>query len=341
MKSTEQFFFRNIFVLLVFNLMFLSAVSIYLKHVIYHTECFSQLHHKIPDNINLERVSIGLWLKMCDGERIFIGSSESTGENSIPDLIRNRDLSFSQFTGAHRGIKTYAFISSLDLHQSIVKESRFLVLLNPIYFTEGPAKTAPSMGYRTAVTNAYFNQVVGTEIAKPKPIIDRPWVALKNTFDEIHTLLTIQQLNKLNLNEEKILQESLKSLNLQNSYNLKLNLKTESSHSHFTSKISFNTKPTKDLFLRVAENKNKLQQCIVLLPMNRRFFYSQNADYIRQIDALYNEIRHRLSKEDLIDLSYLDSTDYIFTDIMHFTNIGSVTITKKIVESECFSKKWL
>lgn len=341
MKSIDQRFYRNIFIFFVTNLLFLSFISISLKHLLFQTDCISRLNNIAPNNINLERVSIGLWLKMCDGERIFIGSSESTGENSIPDIIRSRDISFSQFTGAHRGIKTYGFISSINLNPSLRNNSRFLVLLNPIYFTEGPAKTAPSMGYRTAITNAYFNQVVGTEVAKPKPIIDRPWVALKNTFDELVNILTIKQLDKLSLSEESILQTGIQDLKMNNNYNLQLNLKAVNSNSHFSSAINFNTSPTKELFLKVAENKNMLQQCIVLLPMNRRFFVSQNQNYNMQIENLYSEIRSRLSSNDLIDLSYLDSTDFVFTDIMHFTNVGSIIISRKIIESECFSKKWL
>ncbi len=341
MKSIDSKFYRNIFLFFVVNLIILSSLSIYIKHVLYSTDCQSRFRNLLPSDINLERVSVGLWLKLCDREKIFIGSSESTGELSIPDLLRARGQHFSQFTGAHRGIKTYGFFTSLALNQTIVKNSRFLVLLNPIYFTEGPAKTAPSMAYRTAITNTYFNQVVGAEIAKPKPIIDRPWVALKNTFDELFFIFNNNQIKQILVNEDDKLNMALKKFKSGNEYNLQLNLLKNFEKNNFNSKISFNISPTKELFTRVIENKNQLKQCVVLLPMNRRFFSAQNKDYVRQIENLYQEIRNRILPEEIIDLTFLDSTDYLFTDIMHFTQVGSILITQNIVESKCYNEQWL
>lgn len=159
MRSINQIS-KIVFTSFVSFLVFFGLISFYLKDNLYDKKCPESLNLINEKNVNLNRVAILFWLSLCQHRKVLFASSEATGKYTLPFYLRQKNFQFHQYIGAHRGIKTYAYFSGLDLNKAMAKNINALLVLNPIYFTEGPAQTSASMGYRTAITNADFNEVI-------------------------------------------------------------------------------------------------------------------------------------------------------------------------------------
>lgn len=331
---------KTIFLFFVSFLVIFGAVSIYLKNELFRFNCPDYLNLIYEKNLNLNRVSILFWLSLCQERKILFASSEATGDYKLPFYLRQKHQNFYQFVGAHRGIKTFAFVSGLDLNKELARKINALLILNPIYFTEGLAQTSAAMGYRTAITNADFNEVIGVPVAKSRPLLERMWVATKNTFDDIQDIVRLKWGASYDFIAEDSIDESYKP-NLPLDYNLQKGMLNQFNGATFVTDIKFDRSPTTEMFDLVVLNKNAIKQCIVVLPMNIRFFRSQNEKYVEQIRNLYNEMTPKINRNELIDLTDLQNENYLFMDIMHFTEYGSKLIAERIEKSDCYRNNWL
>lgn len=331
---------KIVFLFFITFLVAFGVVSIYLKNELFKINCPENLKFIQEKNLSLNRVSILLWLSLCQERKILFASSEATGAYKLPFYLRQQHQYFYQFTGAHRGIKTFAFVSGLDLNKDLAKKINALLILNPIYFTEGLAQTSAAMGYRTAITNADFNEVIGVPVAKSRPLLERIWVVTKNTFDDIQDIVRLKWGTSYDVISEDNIDESYKP-NIPSDYNLQKGVLNQFNGATFATEIKFERSPTTEMFDLVALNKNAIKQCVVILPMNIRFFRSQNEKYVEQIRILYNEMVPKINPKELIDLTDLQNESYLFMDIMHSTEYGSKLIAEKIQKSDCYRNNWL
>lgn len=339
MRSINQIS-KIVFTSFVSFLVFFGLISFYLKDNLYDKKCPESLNLINEKNVNLNRVAILFWLSLCQHRKVLFASSEATGKYTLPFYLRQKNFQFHQYIGAHRGIKTYAYFSGLDLNKAMAKNINALLVLNPIYFTEGPAQTSASMGYRTAITNADFNEVIGVEVTKSRSAIERLWVVTKNTFDDIQDLVLLKVGYSYDLIADDSIDKDYKP-QIPTDYNLQKGVLNRFNSLTFSTDIKFEIQPTYKMFNLITQNKNSLKQCIVILPMNHRFFKSQNKKYTHQIIELYQKMIGKIKPDELIDLTDLQDENYLFMDIMHLTDYGSKIVTDRIEQSNCFKKNWL
>ena len=331
---------KVVFLFFIGFLILFGVFSVYIKNELFQMSCPESLNFIQEKNLNLNRVSILFWLSLCQERKILFASSEATGDYKIPFYLRQKHQNFYQFIGAHRGIKTFSFVSALDLNKDLAKKINALLILNPIYFTEGLAQTSAAMGYRTAITNADFNEVIGVPVAKSRPLLERMWVATKNTFDDIQDIVRLKWGTSYDVIAEGSVDESYKP-HLPSDYNLQNGMLNQFNGASFSTEIKFDRSPTTEMFDLAVLNKNAIKQCIVILPMNIRFFRSQNKKYVEQIRNLYKEMIPKINPAELINLTDLQDENYLFMDIMHFTEYGSKLIAERIEQSECYRNNWL
>ncbi|MNK22787.1 hypothetical protein D3C87_410680 [compost metagenome] len=313
----------------------LSLVAWYSEFYLPADNCSWYREISSKSEVEYQRVSALFWVRSCNVRNVMIGSSEATGSHALPFFVRQNGYKFDQFIGAHRGLKTLGYLMAHQVSQQRIDHLKILAFVNPIYYTTGPASTDIAMAYRSALSVRFMNRFVpnGTTGAQEN-IFEFLYVIAKGFFLDSLELwrsvtAEISDFDKGDFKATTPLE-----------YDVEKGLYSKFVGREFKSDINFYIEPTHTFSRIIKENKNRIKTCLVLLPLNERYFLSQNPKYKEQISMFYDLYKNYFSGVGIIDLTDMGKTPYLFADTMHFTEYGSSQIIDRVVSSSCFKKLW-
>ena len=105
-----------------------------------------------------ERVSSFFWSSLCrePSRPLIISASEGTGDLSFAQVARSYGVSAHEFTGAHRGLKTLAYMVANPMHHERLQRLHAVALINPVYFSFAARTDASSVSLTSISNLSYF-----------------------------------------------------------------------------------------------------------------------------------------------------------------------------------------
>lgn len=294
---------------------------------------------RLPQRRSFDRVSLTFWASLCHPRNhgVIISASEGTGAPSFSSLALREGYHFDEFAGAHRGIKTSAYIHSFAISSTRQKGLRTLTLVNPVYFDFAAKSDAAALRRTAPSTASYIVQIPHWRLLKARQLSESLFVAGKNSTDDLQEMLQIFTA-RLPPQEQATEQFSVAP---PEDYDLKLGLLNSKREHYGRFNSSFETLEPTQTALRIIEKRigqtPTTPSCVVLLPINGRLLQANGRspeDILQRLRRLFSDF----PTDHWIDLTDLSEASYIFQDSMHFTEFGKLQVWKGIHQSDCFQK---
>jgi hypothetical protein len=284
-----------------------------------------------------ERVSSFFWSSLCrDTPRVvIISASEGTGNLSFAQEAANNGILAHEFTGAHRGLKTLAYLLNSAPNPERLEKLHLLAIINPVYFSFA-ARTDASSVSMTAISNlSYFARLPSFHQKWDEFLLSSFFIGLKSYFDELMLFKTAKP------RDIKYYWPLVKPPS-PDEYDFERNMlkKLTGHYTSFESKFSSRVEPARFLMKQVvdfAKAHADLHVCYVMLPVNVKNlkYFHRDADQIQKemIEAIYP-----IPKDARVSLNALSEEPGIFQDPMHLTSWGKHRVMDEILKSPCGEK---
>lgn len=284
-----------------------------------------------------ERVSSFFWSSLCaeSTKPFIISASEGTGDLSFAQVARTYGVSAHEFSGAHRGLKTLAYLVANSMHKERLHGLRAVALINPVYFSFAARTDASSISLTSISNLSYFLRLHSFHQKWDEFLPASLFIGAKSYFDELALFRRATPMTLLNEWPE-ILPPADADYDFERGM-----LKSRAPHyTSFRSKFSGSVEPGRYLFdtvVRFAVAHPEANICYVMLPTNLknlRYFKRDAEEISREMRALVA----RLPEASRIDLGHLDDEKFIFQDPMHMSDFGKRRVMEEIMRSPCAEK---
>jgi len=277
-----------------------------------------------------QRVSSFFWSSLCwdDAPPLVFSASEGTVEPAFVDYLPE----FREYTGSHRGIKTFGYLAAHTIHPDRLKNFRALVFINPVYFSFAASTDAASIRLNAISSLAYAMNVPSFKQKWDAFLLDWFFVGTKLYLEEWRTLRDPPLVERPEYPAD---QEAPKD----DDFDFTRNMFKERARAFtsYRSRFGPHEEPTRTLFkqsLKFAEDHPEVPLCFVLLPintMNLRHFGRDDKEIVRGMNEMFREIPAGKG----LNLLDLNEVPKLFMDPMHFNPYGIQIIMNKVLNSDC------
>jgi hypothetical protein len=284
-----------------------------------------------------ERVSSFFWSSLCadPAKPVIISASEGTGDLSFAQVARGYGVTAHEFTGAHRGLKTLAYMLASDIHPERLERLRVLAFINPVYFSFA-ARTDASSVSLTAISNlSYFSRLHSFHQKWDEFLPASLFIGAKSYFDELSLFSSARGVTLLD-EWPDVLPPA------EGDYDFDRHMLKSRVHEYtsFRSKFSASVEPGRYLFdsvVKFAHAHPEANICYVMLPTNLKNLKHFGRD-AEQISREMRSLVAMLPEGARIDLGSLDEEKYIFQDPMHMSDYGKRRVMEEVMKTSCAQK---
>ncbi len=289
---------------------------------------------KRADAYRFERVSSFFWSSLCREpvKPVIITASEGTAKLSFAQAARLHGVEANEFVGAHKGLKTLAYMLASEPHSERLRNLRVVAFINPVYFSFA-ARTDASSVSLTSISNLSYVARLGSFYQKwDEFFLASLFIGAKSYLEELK-LFANSSPRPLKAEWPEIKAPDASA------YDFERHMLRESTRNYttFRSKFAKEVEPAKTLFDRVVTFANKHPDatiCYVMLPANLKNL----RHFGRDADAVARDMRaliERLPEDRRVDLGHLSEEPYVFTDPMHLTVWGVKRVMDEVVKTPC------
>lgn len=287
-----------------------------------------------------DRVSLKFWRANCAPEKplLLISASEGTsGYKFSQALFDQAEIPTWEFRGAHRGLKTYAYMTS----RLPIKETQLpptILLVNPVYFSFA-ARTDDTSMKRSALSALPF--IIHQPHWKYKfqsPFLSLPFITFKEFLKEWG--LAHQEISVMpKLAAKKRIQKPLDE-----DYDFKHHMlkKKVSTYKGGLKKDQFlyEIPPINSMMKRIigAIDKHNLKVCLVMLPLNEQHLIQVRNDTEKISQSIKKSVRENIPPHLMVDMMDFGKEPYLFKDTMHFTDYGVQFTVETVLKSDCYKR---
>ena len=114
-----------------------------------------------------DRVSSFYWSSLCSPRPrpLIVSASEGTGPLSFAGIASRSGIRAHEIKGAHRGLKTAAYLFAHSIHSERLENLRALVFINPVYFSFAATTDSSSVSL-SAISNLSYVAQLPTLVQK-------------------------------------------------------------------------------------------------------------------------------------------------------------------------------
>lgn len=278
-----------------------------------------------------ERVSTFFWSSLCadDSPPLLFSASEGTVEPTFVSYFPG----FREFTGSHKGIKTFGFLAGHQVHPDRLKNFRALVLINPVYFSFAATTDEASILLNAISPLSYTLSVPAWKRKWDDFVLDWFYAGLKNYVSEWSRLRDPPLVERPSPPGQALAPPG------DSAFIAERNLLHERAgqFTSFRARFSRKEEPTNTLFkqsVQFAKDHPEAKICFVLLPLNAtnlKYFGRDAAAITASMKELFDEMPPGQG----LNLLDMNETPKIFLDPMHFNSWGVSQVAQKIRASEC------
>jgi hypothetical protein len=334
MSSSKPGFFQITVLTLVSALLLLSVLAHVLDQKHSQTPCApwekDYWRGEGETFFRFDRVSAFFWSSLCGDQvpPLVLSASEGTVEPAFISYLSPA----REFTGSHKGIKTFGYLAAHKIHPDRLKNLRALVFINPVYFSFAASTDSASIRLNAISDLAYVVNVHSLKQKWDAFVLDWFFVGLKSYFEEWRVLRDPPLIARPEA-------PPAQSPPPDEGYNLERNMFEERAHAFtsYRSRFSREEEPTRTLFkqsMAFARAHPDVPLCFVLLPINvanLRHFGRDAGEIVKSMHKMFMEIPegHRLNLMDM------NETPKLFMDPMHYNPWGVSEIMKRVKASDC------
>lgn len=293
--------------------------------------------------IKFQKVSSYFWSSLCqeDAPPLLISASEGTVEPPFVAYIS--ELHPREFSGSHRGIKTFGYMAGHTVHRERLKNLRALVFINPVYFSFAASSDAASIRLNAISNFSYILHVPTWKEKWDAFLLDSLFVGVASYFNDWSSFAGLSQIEKhlagMQDAERPRLPEAAPEPVIDAKFDPERNIykKMKREFTSYRSRFSSKEEPSRTLFqnsLRFVRENPEARVCFVLLPINVK-----NLRYFkRDGDAITRDMREMFSQVPTgngIDLTDMNETPKLFMDPMHLSPWGVSRVMERVLASDC------
>ncbi len=281
------------------------------------------------------RISSLYWSTLCDAASLplLISASEGTGAPSFPDvLFAQKQVLAHEITGAHRGLKTIAYLLTNEIHSERVENLRLIGLINPVYF---------SFAARTDAASIRLSSLSNLSFMARMPVFKQRWDEFLLDSFFIGAKAYLEELQGFGRPPVRSIVRDLGAPTepVEGEFDLGRNMRVEKVENFktFTSPFHDRVEPSRYMFDRVVEFARAhpgARVCFVMLPTNTRNFRHFGRD-AEVLTAQMSALMAQLPEEMRLDLQDMNEDSFLFLDPMHLTEFGKWKVMERILASPC------
>ncbi len=277
------------------------------------------------------RVSSFFWSSLCGDvvPPVVFSASEGTVQPTFVSYLG--DVYAREFTGSHRGVKTFGYLAAHKIHPDRLRNLRVLLFVNPVYFSFAASTDAASIRLNAISTLSYALNVPSLKQKWDAFVLDWFYIGTKSYFHEWALLHDPPLESRPDLMDADLDQAE--------EYDFDRNMYTERAEefTSFRSRFGPDEEPTRTLFnqsMTFIREHPEVPVCVVLLPINvknLRHFKRDDQAVVAGMNKLFAEIPAGKG----LNLLDMNEATELFMDPMHFTPHGVAEIMKRVRASDC------
>lgn len=279
-----------------------------------------------------ERVSSFFWSSLCGNNvpPLAVSASEGTVEPAF--VAHLADYKAREFTGSHKGIKTFGYLVAHKIHPDRLKNFRSIVFVNPVYFSFAASTDAASIRLNAISSLAYAVNVPSIKQKWDAFFLDWFFVGLKSYFEEWVLLR-----NPPLVDRPEWPLGQVPPLDADFDFERNMFKERAQAFTSYRSRFTPKEEPTATLFkqsVKFVVDHPTVPVCFVLLPINVKNLrhFGRDADKIvREMNEMFDTIPQGRGLN-LLDMNEIPK---LFMDPMHYTAFGIAEIMKRVRESDC------
>ncbi len=247
------------------------------------------------------------------------------------------DFSSWEIRGAHRGIKSLAYILSLAGESERIRDQRIVAFINPVYFGFAAKTDDVAMMMSASSTGSFLYNLPHWKYKYRDLIFTSSFYGFKNLLEEYSKI-------KTELASEELVKSNPPPRPQDHEYNLKHNMLNERVDNYKDSfrkdMFSLDLEPTSTMLQKIITTikANNLSVCLVFLPLNEQQLSTVRGDHKELVAKFKNQVQKTVPDQIGINLMEMGNKPYLFADSMHFTNWGVHKISQEVVNSDCYKR---